>query len=93
MANVPKKKAKPRSVMLGVGLDSDGHKRVTTGHNFALVGGSKETHEIMVEKTLKINEKLSARGKTLDTVSQEEFEDVAHAVGLKQVQPPPVQEN
>ena len=28
--------------MLGVGLDSDGHKRLTTGPNFALVGGTEE---------------------------------------------------
>ena len=43
--------------MLGVGLDSDGHKRVTTGENFALIGGSGETHEVMTEKVIKINEK------------------------------------
>jgi len=81
----PNKKSKGRrkSLLLGVGLDSDGHKRVTTGPNFALVGGSKETHEEMTEKALKINEKLGARGKTLDTVTGEEFEDIAHSVGLK----------
>ena len=74
---------KKRSMLLGVGLDSDGHKRVTTGHNFALVGGSKETHEEMTEKAVKINEKLSAKGKTLDTVSHQEFDDIAHSVGLQ----------
>jgi len=36
---------KSKTVMLGVGLDTDGHKRVTQGENFALVGGSKDTHE------------------------------------------------
>ena len=51
--------------MLGVGLDSDGHKRITQGHNFALVGGSEETHEAMTEKAIKINEKLEAKGKQL----------------------------
>jgi hypothetical protein len=73
--------------MLGIGLDSDGHKRVTAGPNFALVGGTKETHEVMVEKAVKINEKLNAKGKNLDTVSQEEFEDVAHSVGLRKHNP------
>lgn len=68
--------------MLGVGLDSDGHKRITTGNNFALVGGSGETHEVMVEKTIKINEKLAAKGKQLEEVSHEEFADIAHSVGL-----------
>jgi hypothetical protein len=77
---------KKRSMLLGVGLDSDGHKRVTTGHNFALVGGSKETHEEMTEKAVKINEKLSAKGKTLDTVSHKEFDDIAHSVGLRRPQ-------
>ena len=49
-------------MMLGVGLDSDGHKRLTTGPNFALVGGSQDTHEQMTEKAVKINEKLKERG-------------------------------
>jgi len=73
--------------MLGVGLDSDGHKRLTTGENFALVGGTQETHEVMTEKTIKINEKLKARGKQLETVSREEFDDIAHEVGLKKFEP------
>ena len=74
---------KGRAILLGVGMDSDGHKRITTGPNFALVGGSKETHEVMTEKAVLLNEKLAAKGKSLDTVSREEFEDVAHAVGLE----------
>ena len=69
-------------MMLGVGLDSDGHKRLTTGPNFALVGGSEETHEVMTEKVVKINEKLTAAGKQLEDVSHEEFDDIAHSVGL-----------
>jgi hypothetical protein len=76
-------KRKRRALMLGVGLDSDGHKRLTTGPNFALVGGSKETHEVMTEKVVKINEKLTALGKTLDSVTSEEFDDVAQEVGLQ----------
>ncbi len=74
--------------MLGVGLDSDGHKRLTTGPNFALVGGSQETHEQMTEQAVKINEKLKARGKQLETVTREEFDDIAQEVGLKKVLPP-----
>jgi hypothetical protein len=86
MSNASKKK-RTRAVMLGVGLDSDGHKRLTTGPNFALVGGSQETHEQMTERALKINEKLKARGKQLETVTHEEFDDIAQAVGLKKVKP------
>jgi hypothetical protein len=82
------KKKNPKAVMLGVGLDSDGHKRITTGENFALVGGSQETHEQMTEKAVKINEKLKSRGKQLETVTREEFDDIAQEVGLKKAEPP-----
>lgn len=77
----PKKRRK--AVLLGLGLDSDGHKRITTGPNFALIGGSKETHEEMTEKAIRINEKLDARKKKLEEVSREEFEDIARSVGLR----------
>ena len=73
---------KKKAILLGVGLDSDGHKRVTTGENFALVGGTKETHEVMTEKAVKINEKLARKGKRLEEISRQEFDDIAHSVGL-----------
>ncbi len=60
MANAKKKKPRRKALMLGVGLDSDGHKRLTTGPNFILAGGTQETHEVMTEKAIKINEKLAA---------------------------------
>lgn len=82
MSKQPRKQNKP-AILLGLGLDSDGHKRVTAGSNFALVGGTQETHEVMTEKAIKINEKLAARGKRLEEVSREEFEDIAHSVGLR----------
>ena len=80
-------KKKRKAALLGLGLDSDGHKRVTTGENFLLVGGTEETHEQMTEKAIKINEKLKARGKKLGNVSHEEFDDIAHEVGLKKFKP------
>ena len=83
MAQVSKKKTGRKAIMLGLGLDTDGHKRLTTGPNFLLVGGSQETHEAMTEKVIKINEKLTAAGKRLENVSREEFDDIAHSVGLK----------
>ena len=87
MSNPTKKGKNSRALLLGVGLDSDGHKRITTGPNFALVGGSQETHEAMTEKAVKINEKLKAKGKALEEVSHEEFDDIAQSVGLKRQQP------
>jgi hypothetical protein len=41
----------------------------------------------MTEKAVKINEKLKARGKQLEEVSRDEFDDIAHEVGLKPVKP------
>ena len=79
-------KKKRKAMLLGVGLDSDGHKRLTTGDNFTLVGGSAETHEVMTEKAIKINEKLRERGKQLEQVTREEFDDIANSVGLKRQQ-------
>jgi hypothetical protein len=82
-----KKKTKPsqkkKAWLLGLGLDNkDGHTRVTTGENFRLVGGSEETHGVMQEKAIKLNEHLKRRGKTLDSVSREEFHEIADEVGM-----------
>jgi hypothetical protein len=82
MEQSEQRKRKKRAMMLGLGLDSDGHKRITKGENFTLIGGSKITHEAMTETVIKINEKLSKKGKTLDTVEHEEFNDIAQEVGL-----------
>lgn len=66
-----------RAAMFGLGLDNDdGHARVTKGENFHLVGGSAETHDRMTETAIKVNEKLAARGKSLDDVSRDEFADI-----------------
>ena len=46
-----------KKMLLGMGLDcKDGHVRVTKGKNFALLGGSEETHSQMQEKAIKLNE-------------------------------------
>ena len=89
MANV-RKKSPGRAVILGVGLDTDGHTRVTKGPNFALVGGTQETHEEMTEKVIKINEKLAAKGKNLEEVSRPEMDEIAQSVGLR---PPATEQN
>ena len=82
------KKGKPaktnkKAVLLGLGLDNkDGHARITSGENFKLIGGSEETHGTMQEKAVKLNEHLKRRGKTLDSVSREEFHEIADKVGM-----------
>jgi len=82
MATVSKKMRR-KALMIGLGLDSDGHKRLTTGPNFVLAGGTHETHEVMTERVIKINEKLAAAGKRLEEVTREELDDIAHSVGLR----------
>ena len=69
--------SEPEGLLLGVGLDNkDGHKRLTKGENFAMIGGSEETHERMTETAIKFNEKLAKKGKTLRDLSPEEFRDL-----------------
>ena len=87
MSNVSKQTRGRKALILGLGLDSDGHKRLTTGPNFILAGGSQETHEVMTEKVIKINEKLSAKGRQLEQVSREELDEIAHSVGLRKHKP------
>jgi hypothetical protein len=76
-------KSRKKAWLLGLGLDNkDGHMRITTGKNFKLVGGSEETHDTMQERAVKLNEQLKRRGKTLDTVSLDEFHEIADKVGM-----------
>jgi len=64
--------------VLGIGLDNDdGHVRITRSRNFHLMGGSKETHELMQEKSIRFDEKLDARGKELEDLEHQEFADLA----------------
>ena len=72
-----KNAGKDPGMLLGLGLDNtDGHKRITEGDNFCLVGGSEETHDRMTETAIKFNEKLSRRGKHVSELSPEEFNDL-----------------
>lgn len=73
----PAKNKDKKSMLMGLGLDNDdGHKRMTKGDNFVLMGGSEETHERMTEKVVKFNERLNRRGKTLDEICPDEFIDL-----------------
>ncbi len=76
-----KPKSKPAAVagLLGVGLDNaDGHKRITTGERFAIVGGSEETHGRMTETVVKTFETLKTRGKQLEQVEPKELAEILH---------------
>ena len=66
-----------KASLLGIGFDNqDGHKRITKGKNFHIYGGSEETHDKMVETSIKVNEKLDAKGKRLEDLSKNEFIDI-----------------
>ena len=72
-----KRKRTPSDRLLGVGLDNkDGHKRLTTGEQFVLVGGSQETHERMTETVVKTFEELKRRDRRLDDVEPKELDDI-----------------
>ena len=75
-----RKKRQPKvSGILGVGLDNeDGHKRITTGEKFILVGGSETTHERMTETIVKTFEELKRRDKELENVDPQELGEIIH---------------
>jgi len=74
----PKKK---KAALLGLGLDAeDGHTRITKGDNFLLYGGSQETHGMMQETAIKINERLNQRGMKLEDASHRDLRTLTAAV-------------
>ena len=73
-----RKKRQPKVAgIIGVGLDNeDGHKRITTGEKFVLVGGSQDTHERMTETMVKTFEELKRRAKHLENVDPRELGEI-----------------
>ena len=73
-----RRKRQPKiSGLVGLGLDNeDGHKRITTGEKFVLVGGSQQTHEIMTETVVKTFEELKRRDKQLETLDPRELAEI-----------------
>ena len=58
--------------------NEDGHTRLTRGKNYVLCGGSQDTHAVMQETAVKVNEHLDRRGKRLEDVSIDELRDICH---------------
>jgi hypothetical protein len=62
---------------LGVGFDGDDDEtRLTRGKNFVLYGGTEETHSVMRETVIRVNEHLDRRGRRLEEVSPDELRDI-----------------
>jgi len=72
----------PKSAaLLGLAFDAhDGHTRLTRGKNFLLCGGSEETHTVMQETAVKINEHLGKRSKRLEDVGVGELREICRDV-------------
>lgn len=73
---------KPKSAaILGLAFDNDdGHTRLTRGKNFVLLGGSQDTHAVMQETAIKVNERLDRAGKRLEDVPLKELRQIFHEV-------------
>ncbi len=73
---------KPKAAALvGLGFDAqDGHTRLTRGENYVLCGGSQETHGLMQETAVKVNEHLDRKGRRLEDITLGELRDVCESV-------------
>ena len=77
----------PKSAaILGLAFDNDdGHTRLTRGKNFVLLGGSQDTHAVMQETAIKVNERLDQAGRRLEEVPVKElrkiFREVTESIG------------
>jgi hypothetical protein len=81
-----------RATLIGLGLDHrDGTKRIITGEECLMVGGSEETHAEMLETVLRLESELERRGQRLGDLQPDELAEVAwridspelHAIALR----------
>ncbi|MEN6406662.1 MAG: hypothetical protein ABFC77_09335 [Thermoguttaceae bacterium] len=73
--------SKKSAALLGLAFDNhDEQTRLTRGKNFLLVGGCRETHAVMQETAVKINEQLDKRGKHLEDVSPRDLGEICRDV-------------
>lgn len=80
LTSVNRLPTKARAALLGIGLDhQDGHRRITTAEQFAVVGGSSETHERMTETLLKTFEHLKNKGQALEATETRELAEILQA--------------
>ncbi len=76
------KRSKPKdAALLGLAFDAeDGHTRLTRGKNFVLCGGSEDTHSVMQETAVKVNEHLERKGSRLEDMTPGELRDICESV-------------
>ena len=75
-------KPKPKkAALVGLAFDAeDGETRLTRGENFLLCGGSSDTHAVMQETAIKVNEHLDRSGRRLEDVSIRELRDIVEDI-------------
>lgn len=78
------KKNQPRLVCVA-GPVTKQEKRITKGEGFVTVGGSKDQHEELVEKVVKISEKLAKKGLTIDSADHDRLGEAIEEQGYKSV--------
>ena len=67
-----------RAAIIGFGLDGDNvQKRLSTGDECLLVGGSAETHAEMLETMLRLESELDRRGQRLADVHPSDLAEIA----------------
>lgn len=75
------KTSQGNTILCGLAFDNkDNHKRITTGENFYIVGGSAETHENLVGKVLEFNEVIKKYGKQLSDLSETEYYNIVKEI-------------
>jgi hypothetical protein len=75
---------RPLNIRAILGLGLDGRRddvRITRGRNFYLLGGSKRTHERMVEAAVRFNDEVDRRGKSLPEISSRELLEISRELG------------
>jgi hypothetical protein len=81
MPTIRMPKDSPIAALLGMAFDADdGHKRITRGENFLLLGGSEDSHVLMRDTVMKVNQRLDAQRRQLADVSVDELRDIIHDV-------------
>ncbi len=69
-------------ILMGIGLDEDGHARVTKGEEYVLLGGSEDTHGKMQDGVERFRDTLKKMGTNLQRATSEEMQEAAHESGL-----------
>lgn len=67
---------------MGLGLDQDGHARVTKGDDFVLMGGTESTHGTMQDHVLRFQDTLRKMGTDFQGATDDQVAEAAFESGL-----------